>query len=132
MPGVPSPSADKERLLFELVLCPLILFHHIKFESFHDFSWKFRYLANSISTKNTTFSFLFKIKLDRDPFFYGIGNSTSKSTRASATYSSVFFGSEIKQNISDGIVVRWSPGLEYIRVNRKSGAPLTHCDRRSS
>src|SRR3990172_9119253 len=48
------------------------MLHHFKVESHRDFSWKFRYVANSISFENTTFSFLFKIKLDRDAYFYGI------------------------------------------------------------
>lgn len=87
------------------------ILHHFKIESFSDYSWKLRYLANSISTKNTKFSFLFKAKLDRDPFFYGVGNSTAKSQRVEATYSSIFFGGEVRQNISDGIVLRVSPGF---------------------
>lgn len=87
------------------------MFHHYKIETFDEYSWKFRYLANSLSFKNTKFSFLFKIKITDDDFFYGIGNSTIKSERAQATYSSIFFGSEIKQNISKGVVFRWSPGF---------------------
>ncbi|MFQ5651233.1 MAG: hypothetical protein ACE5IY_14945 [bacterium] len=87
------------------------MYHHFKFESYRDYSWKFRYLANSLSSENTKFSFLFKIKLDRDPFFYGIGNATSKSKRVEATYKSVFVGGEIRQSISAATVFRWSPGF---------------------
>jgi hypothetical protein len=87
------------------------MFHHFKFEGPRDYSWKFRYLANSISTHDTKFSFLFKRKIDRDPFFYGIGNSTFKSQRAPAKYASIFFGAEVEQNISNNVVFRFSPGF---------------------
>ena len=85
--------------------------HNIKFETPRDYSWKFRYLANSLSGATTKLSFIFKLKFDRDAFFYGIGNSTLKSTRAPATYSSVFFGTEIKHVISTSIDFSWSPGF---------------------
>ncbi|MCH8290858.1 hypothetical protein IH992_07155 [Candidatus Poribacteria bacterium] len=85
--------------------------HHLKFEDARDYSWKFRYLANSLSSENQKLSFLFKFKLDQDAFFYGIGNSTELSKRAPAIYSSVFFGSEFRQSITDNVVFRWSPGF---------------------
>lgn len=97
------------------------MFHHIKFETSRDFSWKFRYIANSISTKNTTFSFLFKLKFDRDTYFYGIGNSSVKDERELATYSSLFFGTEVKQNFFDKVVYRWSPGIWDFRSGLVAG-----------
>ncbi|MCZ6680030.1 MAG: hypothetical protein O7E52_22595 [Candidatus Poribacteria bacterium] len=85
--------------------------HHLKFENENDYSWKFRYAANSLATDYAKFSFLFKLKLDNDAFFYGIGNSTRKSDRLPATYSSVFVGHEWRQDINDAVVLRWSPGF---------------------
>ena len=95
--------------------------HHFKFETLHDYSWKLRYLANSLSTENTKFSFLFKVKFDRDAYFYGIGNSTSKSERSSTTYSSVFFGGEIRKNVSNIVVLRWSPGFWTFKSGLSDG-----------
>lgn len=97
------------------------MYHHFKFAGFRDYSWKYRYLANSLSSENTKFSFLFKRKTDLDPFFYGIGNSTSKSERIAAKYASIFFGVEIKRNISDGLVLRWSPGFWKFRSGLVGG-----------
>ncbi len=97
------------------------MYHHVKFEGIRDYSWKFRYLANSLSSENTKFSFLFKRKTDLDPFFYGIGNSTSKSQRISVKYASFFFGAEIKRNISDHLVLRWSPGFWKFRSGLVEG-----------
>lgn len=95
--------------------------HHFKFETPRDYSWKIRYLANSLSTEKTKFSFLFKIKFDQDAFFYGIGNSTSKLERDPATYASVFFGSEVRQRISQKWVFSWSPGYWHVRSGLKTG-----------
>ncbi len=86
------------------------MLHHFKFETVRDFSWKYRYLANSISSPGTKFSFLFKLKFDRDAFFYGIGNNSVKKDREPATYSSVFLGVEM-QELFDKFVYRWSPGV---------------------
>ncbi len=75
------------------------MFHNVKFENIDDYSWKFRYLANSISSEKTKVSFLFKRKTDRDLYFYGIGNSTSKSQRIAVKYASIFVGGEVKRYI---------------------------------
>ncbi len=91
------------------------MLHHIKFEDVHDYSWKFRYQANALSSKNTRLSFLFKRKTDQDPFYYGIGNATAKSLRVPAKYASIFFGGEVARDISDHLVLRWSPGFWRFR-----------------
>ena len=85
--------------------------HHIKLESDNDYSWKFRYIGNSLSTAAVKFSVFLQLKLDNDAFFYGIGNSTRRVERAQASYSSVFFGGEYRQKISDTTVLLWSPGF---------------------
>lgn len=91
------------------------MIHHVKFETYRDYSWKIRYLAHSFSTEATKFSFLFKIKFDQDAFFYGIGNSTSKRDRLPATYASVFFGTEVSKKVASKWVFRWSPGYWHVR-----------------
>ncbi len=98
------------------------VFHHFKFEGPRDYSWKFRYLARSLSSENTRFSFLLKRKIDRDPYFYGIGNATRKPARLSATYASVFFGFEIEQNVAQGAVFRVSPGFWKFTSGRPDGS----------
>ncbi|MFQ5632576.1 MAG: hypothetical protein ACE5I1_27730 [bacterium] len=97
------------------------MFHHFKFESVREFSWKFRYQANSISTKKTKYNFLFKIKSDDDTFFYGVGNAISKSSRALATYNSVFVGGEVERKLSEGIVFRVSAGMWNFRSGLVNG-----------
>lgn len=85
--------------------------HHFKVEWHNDFSWKMRYVANSISTKNTRLSFLVKQKLDRDTFYYGIGNTTVWNLRQQATYQSIFLGTELRHDISQNVIFGWSPGI---------------------
>jgi hypothetical protein len=95
--------------------------HHFKFENFNEYSWKFRYLLNSLSIENTKFSFLFKIKINDDDYFYGTGNSTSKSERRLTTYSSVFVGWEATQLLSENMALRFSPGLWKFKSGLVSG-----------
>jgi len=97
------------------------LYHHVRVESVRDFSWKLRYVASSISSSTTQFSFLFKTKFDRDSFFYGLGNRTVKGDRQRATYSSVFFGVEISQVILNKAVYRWSTGIWHFRSGLLAG-----------
>lgn len=87
------------------------MFHHLKFESLQEYSWKFRYQANSISSKKTKYNFLFKIKSDDDGYFYGIGNSIPKSSRVLVTYNSIFAGGEVERKLSEEVVLRLSAGL---------------------
>ncbi len=95
--------------------------HGIKFENFTDFSWKFKYIAHSLSSENTRFSFLFKTKSGDEDYFYGIGGATSKSERKDASYSSIFFGLELQQNLSDGVAFRWSPGFWSFQSGLEEG-----------
>ncbi len=95
--------------------------HHLKFETFNEYSWKFRYVLNSISTENTNFSLLFKTKINDDDFFYGTGNSTLKSERQLTTYSSVIAGWEFSHLLSDNIALRFSPGFWKFKSGRVSG-----------
>ena len=97
------------------------MLHHFKFEGIRDYSWKFRYLANSLSSDKTKFSFLFKRKTDRDPYFYSIGNSSVKSQRVPAKYASIFFGAEVKRTLSPNLVFRWSPGFWKFRSGLRNG-----------
>jgi len=97
------------------------LFHHVRVESVRDFSWKLRYVAASISSSTTQFSFLFKTKFDRDSFFYGLGNRSVKTKRQPATYSSVFFGTEISQVILNKTVYRWSTGIWHFKSGLLAG-----------
>lgn len=95
--------------------------HGLKFENARDFSWKFRYLANSLSSENTRLSFLFKTKQTRDSYFYGVGGTQSKSDRQLSTYSSIFFGIEVQQNLSTATAFRWSPGFWSFRSGLRAG-----------
>ncbi len=122
--GHRSPLNSTDRML-----------HHFKFEGYRDYSWKFRYMAHSISSTRTKLSFLFKRKTDRDPYFYGIGNSTTKSGRISAKYASIFLGGEVKHAVSDGLVFRWSPGFWKFRSGLLEGGefePANHAQYFSS
>ncbi len=94
--------------------------HHVKFETVRDFSWKLRYDLNSLSPR-TKLSFLFKIKFDRDAYFYGIGNSTEKKNRLGATYSSVFLGTEIRHPLGQKLVFLWSPGYWRFKSGLEAG-----------
>lgn len=97
------------------------MYHHLKFESPEEYSWKFRYLANSISTQKTKYSFLFKIKSDDDEKIHGIGNSSLKSSRALATYFSVFAGGELQTQVSEKVVFRLSSGLWKFKSGLRDG-----------
>ena len=68
------------------------------------------------------------LRLDRDTFFYGIGNSTRKSDRAPATYSSVFLGSEFRRNINDSVVFRLSPGYWNFQSGLVEGGEFEHAN----
>ena len=94
--------------------------HHVKFETVRDFSWKLRYELNSLPER-TKLSFLFKIKFDRDAYFYGIGNSTEKNNRLGATYTSVFLGTEIRQELGQKLVFLWSPGYWRFKSGLEAG-----------
>ncbi len=94
--------------------------HHVKFETVRDFSWKLRYDLNSRSQR-TKLSFLFKIKFDRDAYFYGIGNSTEKTNRLGATYTSVFWGTEIRHVLGQKLVFLWSPGYWRFKSGLEAG-----------
>jgi hypothetical protein len=98
------------------------MFHHLKFESLQEYSWKFRYQANSISSQKTKYSFLFKIKSDDDEYFYGIGNSSVKSLRAKATYFSVFAGGELETRLSEDVVFRLSSGMWKFKTGLAGGS----------
>lgn len=87
------------------------MFHHFKIENRRDYSWKFRYLANSISSETVKYSFLFKIKSDRDTYYYGVGLGTDKAARTFASYESVFWGGEIEKAVSENAVLRMSSGF---------------------
>ncbi|MCG8605058.1 hypothetical protein MJD09_08680 [bacterium] len=82
-----------------------------KFETFRDYSWKFRYIAPSLSGKNVLVGLLFKLKYDRDAFFYGVGNDTKKIDRVEATYGSVLVAAEFKSVLAEKLVLSWSPGF---------------------
>lgn len=86
-------------------------YHHFKVESPSEFSWKFRYAAESLCSGKTGLSLLYKVKFDRDAYFYDIGNETQKKDRQPATYRSHFAGIEISQIFLDKIVARLSPGF---------------------
>lgn len=97
------------------------MFHHAKFENRRDYSWKFRYLANSLSSEITKYSFLFKIKSDRDGYYYGIAGVKDKSDRRFATYESIFIGGEIEKTVAQAAVLRLSSGLWKFRSGLTGG-----------
>jgi hypothetical protein len=92
-----------------------------RFETFRDYSWKFRYLAPSLSGNSVLVGFLFKLKYDRDAFFYGVGNDTDKIDRAEATYGSVLVGTEFKSVLWEKLVLSWSPGFWSFQSGLKAG-----------
>ncbi len=97
------------------------MFHHIKIENFTEFSWKFRYQANSISSENTKLSILFKTKMTDDDYYYGIGDTTLKKNRFEVDYFAYFIGGEIQQSLSKTVLLRWSAGLWNFNTGLKEG-----------
>lgn len=89
--------------------------HHFRFENLHDYYWRLRYDANSLSTATTRISFTFKRKLDLDSHFYGLGSAIDKSNRAPMTYASVVVYGEISRLLSEGLRLGWSPGFWQFR-----------------
>jgi hypothetical protein len=97
------------------------MFHHFKFENPHEYSWKFRYLANSLSGNDAKLSFLFKTKSDDDLYYYGVGNSLAKASRREATYKSVFAGIGVERAFSENFVARLSSGLWKVQSGLGNG-----------
>lgn len=92
----------------------------MKYDETNEYSWKIKYLANSLSGKNTRLALLFKLKSNDDGYFYGIGN-TIKDNRERATYFSTFVGAEVARHLSDKVIFRISPGFWSFKSGLASG-----------
>jgi len=97
-------------------------FHHVQVEWLDDFSWKFRYAANSLSSEQLRVGLFFRTELDRDAYYYGIGNASVKSQRTRATYASLRASVNISKPLNDWIVVQWSPGFWAFKSGLRDGS----------
>lgn len=92
-----------------------------RFETWRDYSLKLRYAASTLSNEQTQVGFQLKLKLDRDPYFYGIGNNTKKEDRHAATYGSFFIGWEITHALGNRLTLRWTPGFWTLKSGLLAG-----------